>query len=126
MAFVAWFSLAPLMPEVKKSLKLSKIQVNNANIAAVRLVYKNPFIICVVNAIIALTIIMCDHPTCRSVCVHSLLRWSSCFQLVSSCMSALDLQADGTVSNIAYKRCTVLFLRCSTVLQWSPAWPLAL
>eukprot|EP00953_Heterococcus_sp_UTEX-ZZ885_P023042 12700-Heterococcus_DN1.PRE.1 len=35
MAFVAWFSLAPLMPEVKKSLKLSKIEVNNANIAAV-------------------------------------------------------------------------------------------
>jgi NNP family nitrate/nitrite transporter-like MFS transporter len=34
-AFMAWFSLAPLMTEIKKELKLTKIDVNNANIAAV-------------------------------------------------------------------------------------------
>jgi MFS transporter, NNP family, nitrate/nitrite transporter len=34
-AFFAWFSFAPLMPEVKKSLGLTTDQVYNANIAAV-------------------------------------------------------------------------------------------
>ncbi|CAM9153005.1 unnamed protein product [Phaeothamnion confervicola] len=45
MAFTAWFSFSPLMPEIKKSLGLTKVEVYNANIASISATIGARFII---------------------------------------------------------------------------------